>query len=413
MPRSKPSLGAIFLTIFLDLLGFGLVVPFLAVQAREHFGVSEGVAALLGTIYSLMQFLCMPLWGRLSDRIGRRPVLLMTVAASALMMFALGSTLGFTTSIVWVFVARGLGGAATASIGTASAYIADITQPSERARGMALIGIGFGLGFIVGPAVGGLLSGFEINGRSGVVACYVAGSLSVINLGWIYLGLPESLPPERRSARGRSLSPLNREALRATFGNPVLAPAILINFLMVLAFSLMEQTYPFMAQDAFGLDERGIGMLFMFMGIVAALTQGGLVRRLSGRVPESSMIRGGVALQGLAFTGLLLSPSVGSALLWGASAALAIGNGMAQPNMAAYVSRHADPSRQGEALSTNQSMSAMGRVLGPGIGGALYQSVSMQAPFALGAVLNVLLAVGLGRRLVRGNPAGDTRSGEP
>src|SRR5687767_11877763 len=174
-------------------------MPFLALQARDAFGVDAATAALLGTTYSAAQFLFMPLWGRLSDRVGRRPVMLVSIMASALSMAALGFCLGFTNAVLWLFVTRALGGMATANIGTASAYIADITTPEERVKGMGLIGMAFGIGFIVGPGVGGLLAGFEINDREGPVACFVAGGLSLVNFIWAYFALPESLPKERRS----------------------------------------------------------------------------------------------------------------------------------------------------------------------------------------------------------------------
>ena len=146
----KPSLGAIFLTVFIDLLGFSLVIPFLAEEARDTFGTSEIVATLLGSVYSLMQFLFVPVWGRLSDRVGRRPVLVWSIAATSISMAGLGLSLAWGTSIVWLFLMRTFSGIATANLGTASAYIADITKPEDRARGMGLIGAAFGLGFILG-----------------------------------------------------------------------------------------------------------------------------------------------------------------------------------------------------------------------------------------------------------------------
>ena len=156
--KAAPRLGAIFLTVFIDLLGFGLVLPFLAKEARDTFGVSAFVATLLGSVYSLMQFLFVPVWGRVSDRFGRRPVLLWSIAGTALTMAGLGVSLAWGTSIAWLFAARIFGGIATANLGTASAYIADITQPEERAKGMGLIGMAFGLGFILGPGIGGALA---------------------------------------------------------------------------------------------------------------------------------------------------------------------------------------------------------------------------------------------------------------
>src|SRR5688500_16582362 len=187
-PRS-PGLGAIFLILFLDILGFSLVLPFLAEEARSTFGTSELTGTLLASIYSLMQFLFVPVWGRISDRVGRRPVLLWSVAATSAGMTCLGLALLGAQSIVWLFLARAASGIATANLGTASAYIADVTKPEDRSRGMGLIGMAFGLGFILGPGIGGALSGIEIDGRKGAIPCFVAASLSLVNFAWAYFGL--------------------------------------------------------------------------------------------------------------------------------------------------------------------------------------------------------------------------------
>src|SRR5215472_11809529 len=218
--KSAPRLGAIFLTVFVDLLGFGLVLPFLAKEARDAFGVSEFVATLLGSVYSLMQFAFVPLWGRVSDRVGRRPVLLWSIAGTAVAMAGLGGALAWGGSVLWLFAARIFGGIATANLGTASAYIADVTKPEERAKGMGLIGVAFGLGFILGPVLGGLLASYPLGGRHGPYACFVAAGLSVVNLLWASFGLGESVSPERRaqaSATPRSLAPLNLDAARRAF----------------------------------------------------------------------------------------------------------------------------------------------------------------------------------------------------
>ena len=209
--KAAPRLGAIFLTVLLDLLGFGLVLPFLAKEASHTFGVNEFVATLLGSVYSLMQFFFVPVWGRVSDRVGRRPVLLWSIAGTATTMAGLGVGLAWGHSILWLFAARAFGGIATANLGTASAYIADVTKPEDRARGMGLIGVAFGMGFILGPALGGQLAQIPIAGHEGAVPCFVAAGLSLVNLVWVALGVAESLPPERRSGPPRrGLAPINR-----------------------------------------------------------------------------------------------------------------------------------------------------------------------------------------------------------
>src|SRR5579883_446692 len=272
----KPRLGAIFLTVFIDLLGFGLVLPFLAKEARDTFGVSAFTATLLGSAYSLMQFLFVPVWGRLSDRVGRKPVLLWSIAGTAMAMCGLGLGLAYGGSVAWLFAARIFGGIATANLGTASAYIADITRPEERARGMGMIGAAFGLGFILGPAIGGALARIPVGGRYGALPCFVAAGLSVANFAWAAAGLAESLPADKRAARPRrGLAPLDVAAMKRAFARPGFMLAVFVNFLVVVSFTNLDQTFTFFCGDLFGIDERGTGYTLAFIGVVAALVQGG------------------------------------------------------------------------------------------------------------------------------------------
>jgi len=397
MPSARrPSLGAIFLTVFLDLLGFGIVMPFLAEEARDTFGSTAFVGTLLSAVYSLMQFLFVPVWGRLSDRIGRRPVLLWSIGVTALAMAGLGFGLSFGASIAWLFLARIVSGIATANLGTASAYIADVTKPEERAKGMGLIGMAFGLGFILGPGLGGVLAKVTIHGRHGALPCFVAAGLSVVNLVWASLGLAESLSEERRkqaAAQPRSLAPLNLAAARQAFAQPGVALAVLVNFLIVVSFANLDQTFRYFTKDSFGMSEPETGIVLAFIGVVAALTQGGLVRQLAKRVDEAILIRAGVFLQILAFAGFAVAPDVGTGMLFGAGAVLAIGNGLTQPSVSAFVSRRADPSAQGATLGTNQAASALARTFGPAFGGFVYGAVSRRAPY-IAAALGMAVAFG-------------------
>lgn len=407
----KPSLGVIFLTVVIDLLGFGIVMPFLTLQARDAFGVDASTAAMLGACYSAAQFLFMPLWGRLSDRIGRRPVMLVSIFFSAITMAALGAGLAWSDTIFWLFVARSLSGCATANIGTASAYIADITTPEERVKGMGLIGMAFGLGFLLGPGIGGVLSTYAVNGRHGPVACFAAAGLSVINLIWAFTSLPESLPASRRTRReGASARSLLRiDAIRTLLATRGIASASLTNFLIILSFSGLEITYAMYAADAFALDHRHVAMLFVYMGLIGALVQGGFVRRVSGRIRETSLAAAGLALLLTGFAGFTIAPRLGIAALLLVSGLIAFGNGLTQPSISAYISRLADPSRQGETLSANQGLSSLARVFGPLLGGALYD-VDLRVPFVSCALLNVLaLVVSSGMRTVQ-PPAHDVVS---
>jgi MFS family permease len=384
-PRERTaSLGTLFLTVFLDLLGFGLVIPFLPGLAR-HLGASDFVATLPGAAYSLMQFLFIPIWGRLSDRIGRRPVLMWSIAASATGMVVLG----FADTLLVLFAARVWSGIATANIAVAQAYIADVTPPERRARGMGIIGIAFGLGFILGPAVGGELSRFEVLGRTGTLPALVAAALSTVNLLLAFRTLPESLPPEARGRSVRRAVPLDLRAARAAAHTPGIGAAVAVNFLMVLWFAGMEQTFRLFTADRFGLSDAGTGRIFAFVGVTGAIVQGGVVGRLARRFGESPLIRAGLLIQAVAFTLLGASPWFGAwskVALYGSAVLISAGSGVATPSLSAYASRRTGRDAQGLTLGTLQSAAAAARALGPALGGLLYASIAPSAPYFAGAI---------------------------
>jgi MFS family permease len=399
---SRPGLGAIFLVVFLDILGFSLVLPFLAEIARDTFHTSELTGTLLASVYSLMQFLFVPVWGRVSDRIGRRPVLLWSVLFTAFGMGGLGLALLFGGSVVWLFLPRIAGGIATANLGTASAYIADVTPPEDRARGMGIIGMAFGLGFIIGPAIGGGLAAIPIAGRTGAVPCFVAGALSLVNFGWAIFGLRESLPAELRATKKRSLAPLNVAAAREAFARPGIAVAVLVNFVGILSFTVLDQTFRYFTKDLFGMTALDTGLVLTLVGGTAAGVQGGLMRPLTRRYDEATLIRAGMLLQSMAFAGLATAPSLGRVALYGASMLLAVGNGLTQPSIPAYISKRADARAQGETLGTNQSAAALARMVGPALGGWLYGTFGARSPYVLGAAgMAVATAVALALQKTR------------
>jgi MFS family permease len=289
---------------------------------------------------------------------------------------------------------------ATANIGTAAAYIADITTPEERVKGMGLIGMAFGIGFVVGPGVGGVLASIEVNGRQGPWACFAAAALSAINLIWAITSLPESLPKERRQAAQAAHSSRS-EGLKLALKTPGIAQAACTNFLIILAFSGLENTYALFAKDTFALTQKQVGMLFVFMGFLGAAVQGGFMRRASGRYRETSLAYVGLTLLMLGFALFLPATRFGVGVLLVGSAAIAIGNAFTQPSISAYISRLADPARQGETLSGNQSLSSLARVFGPLLAGQLY-TLAPSVPFVGGAVINVLaLFVALGMRNIQ------------
>lgn len=398
--KRAPSLGAIFLTVFLDLLGFGLVLPFLGEGARDTFHSTEFVGGLLASVYSLMQFLFVPVWGRLSDRVGRRPVLVWSVFASILGWLGLFASLTYGHSVLWLFVTRAFSGIATANLGTASAYIADVTKPEDRAKGMGLIGAAFGLGFIIGPGVGGALSKIAIHGRIGGVPCLVAAGFAAANFLWVLRGVPESLPPEKRAQTKRRLAPLDVAATRRTLGKPGIGAMVLINFVGIFAFTCLDQTFRFFNKDIFGFDQLQTGLVLMLIGVSSALVQGLIVRKLSGKIEDVTIVRAGLFIQAIGFVLLALAPSIGAWSLYLCGAVLALGNGLSQPSISAYISRRSNAAEQGETLGTSQSFASLARMFGPAVGGYLYQHLGPRSPYlssAVGMILGLLLATRLSR----------------
>jgi len=395
MKERKPSLGAIFLTVVLDLLGFGLALPFLAEEARTTFHTSSFTGTLLASSYSIMQFLFVPLWGRLSDRVGRKPVLAWSIASTAVASLSTGLALAYGSSVAWLFVARMFAGFSTANLGTASAYIADITSARDRAKGMGLIGMAFGIGFVLGPGFGGLLAQIPVNGRHGPWALYVAAMLSAINFVWVLFGLVESLPEEsRRLVAPRRLAPIDVRGTLDVLSDSNIARAVLANFTLILFFSGMEQTMRYFNKDGFGMSLAATGGLLVVIGLTAAAVQGGIVRRLSGRVQDTSMLRVGLILQAIAFGGLAAAPSLGKWMLYVAGMVLATGNGLTQPSTSAFVSKRAKPGEQGATLGVNQSMSSLARATGPALAGLVYDRLGIRSPFVL-ATFGMLIALAL------------------
>lgn len=390
----KASLGTIFLTVFLDLLGFGLVVPYLPGVARTY-GASPLVATLLGAAYSLMQLFFVPYWGQLSDRVGRRPVLVASAFASVLGFLILARA-----DTLWMlFAARIWNGIATSNISVAQAYIADVTEPHDRAKGMGLIGAGIGFGFVLGPVIGGVLEAASPLGRAGALPAYAGAALALLNTILALAFLPESLPPERRGQLPRRASPFDPERYRVARRAAGVGPALLLNFVLVISFAAMEQTFRLFTEDAFHMDARGTGSVLGFVGLVLIVVQGGLLRPLARAFAEETLVRAGTLLQAAGFFALALSPRFGSlAALYGAMGLIAFGSALTNPSLSAFVSRSTDPKSQGTVLGVLQSAGAFARVCGPATGGLLYQAVGHQAPY-FAAAGGMLVGAGLAFRL--------------
>jgi len=386
----RASLGTLFLTVFLDLVGFGLIIPFLPALARD-LGASDFVAAALSSAYSLMQFLAVPIWGRLSDRVGRRPVLLWSIAASALGMVFLG----LAQSLFTVFLARLWSGAATANIAVAQAYIADVTKPRERAKGMGIIGMGFGLGFMIGPFLGGELGRFHVIGHQGTLPAFVAAAFSVVNLFFALSYLPESLPPEKRNVRVRRPVLIDLAALRDVTRNPGVTVILLIAFNSIFWFAGVQAIFRLFTLDAFAMNVENTGRVLGLVGLVSVIVQGGLIGKLTRRFGEIRLLAAALVLMSVGFVLQGFSASVGVPMFVIASAVTATGTALHMPSVSSYISRRVGPEFQGATLGVMQSAGSLARASGPLLWGLLYDGIGLRIPFYIagGAIALLLLAI--------------------
>jgi MFS family permease len=381
-PAAAPprrGLGVLFAVVVLDLVGFGIVMPVLPFWTQE-FGAGALAFGLLQSSYAAAQFVCAPLWGRLSDRAGRRPVLLFTIAGTSLAMLATG----LAPSLAWLFAARILAGAFAANISVASAYIADVTPPEERTRWMGLLGASFGVGFVIGPALGAVLVPY-----GHAVPMYFTAGLAALNWCIAALRLAE---PARREAVARSggrLGPLRDPAIRAV---------VLANLAFSLAVTQLETLFPYLLKDTFGWGARPFALILFAMALVMGAIQGGGMKALSARFAERQLVVSGVAALALGFAGVPLAPTI--ALLLGALLFAAVGRAVAQPALLSLASQAARPDERGAVMGAFQSSASLARVFGPALGGLLY-GVAIPYPFWLASALLVAIALAA-RRLPRG-----------
>jgi DHA1 family tetracycline resistance protein-like MFS transporter len=379
----RSSLLVLFLTVFIDLIGFGMVIPFLSFYAREYGASGTTVGAVVG-IYSIMQFFFAPVWGRLSDRVGRRPVLLISLTASCTgyLLFA------FTRSLTVLFLSRIVAGIGGANIGTAQAYIADSTTPENRAKGMGLIGAAFGLGFILGPPLSGILSAFGTHrGLPGnLLPGLVAAGLSFTAFLIALSVLTESKPPDLVPRSG--LPPqFDRRIWRDLIHNRLLGSLMIGIFLTLLAVAGMEVSVTIHGRERFHFTQLDMAYLFLFMGVIVATIQGGLIGKLAKRVGEKGLIIIGAASFILGFALVPLIYSV--PLLYGVAFFIAIGQGLCYPSLTSLVSKVSPEGERGSILGLATSVGSLARFSGPILMGFLYDLFHANA-FYGGAIMMAL-----------------------
>lgn len=368
----------LWLTIFVDLLGFTLFIPVVPYFA-ERVGASETMVMLSAAVFSLLVFLCSPVWGSMSDRVGRRPVIIIAIIISAVsyLVFA------HATSLLLLFVSRILTGIGSGNIAAAQAYVSDITKPQDRAKRIGLVvGASFGLAFAFGPAIGGSIYshfGLETLG-------YVAAGLCVVNLIGVLIALPESLlvlDPTR---------PINFKPIASTFASlrdDRFRDIFIIGFVYITAFSMMNVSIAFLWEQKYGLDVDHVGLMFSLVGVMSAVSQGALVGVFQKWWGERRMMIYGCVLVGL---GLATIPFVPRSYFVAFSLIpiilLSIGNACLNPSLVAILSRKAEHDELGEVMGQNQGFSSLGRVLGPAMAGPLY-AMGWGLPFWVGGAIMI------------------------
>jgi len=414
--NKRSPLIFIFLTVFIDLLGVGIVVPLLPyyikiIEQADASWLANGRALIVGALaasFSLFQFFFAPVLGALSDRFGRRPVLLISLAGTGISYIVFGLAdqllpLGIGAVLAVLFFARILDGITGGNISTAQAYIADVTPPEERAKGLGLIGAAFGLGFMLGPAIGGLLSTISL-----AAPAFAAAALTFGNLLFGFFRLPESLPAERRIRV--PFSKMNPVRLGAVVGKdsirPILTSVLLLNF----AFAGLQNNFAVFSDVRFGFGPAQNAFVFAFIGLTAVFMQGFLMRKLLPRFGEARLALAGLGLMTLGFTAVALAPVAWA--LYPAIGILAAGSSMATPSLTSLISRRVAPQEQGSTLGGVQAFNSLMMVVGPLFAGAIFDLVGPAAPYLSGAVL-VAAAGLLLTTAVRPELAGAANIGQP
>ncbi|SCA56772.1 Major facilitator superfamily MFS_1 [Candidatus Terasakiella magnetica] len=370
----------LFLVVFIDLVGFGIVIPLLPFFG-EHFQASPDVVTLLLATYSITQLISAPILGRLSDRYGRRPVLLLSLLGSIITYV----WLGFAESLMMLFIARAFNGLMAGNIATAFAYIADITTPENRAKGMGVIGAAFGLGFIMGPAIGGILAGDDPANANFQLPALCAAVLSAIAFIVAVVKLKESLSDEVRAKIAAQGPRKHWKSFFETLTRPHLGLLIILSFVCTFVFAGMETTFAMWTRREFNWGPEQNGYLFAFLGVVSAMIQGGLIGRLSRKFGEGKLVVAGTLFLGL---GLGLIPlSENTIMLAGATMILAIGFALSTPSLNSLISLEADETERGGVMGASRSAATLARVLGPILAGVLFAQLGRDAPYFAGMVI--------------------------
>ncbi|GAA0194248.1 tetracycline resistance MFS efflux pump [Actinomadura yumaensis] len=396
-----PALAVLFAVVFINLVGFGLVVPLLPFFAQSLKAEAWQIT-LMFSAYSLGQFFAEPFWGRLSDRVGRKPVLLVTLVANALGYLMLA----FVPNI-WLAVAvRLFTGLGAGNISTVQGYVADVTPPEQRAGRMGLIGAAFGLGFIVGPGLGGLLTQPQLGRLGYQLPIFLAAALAALAAIGVMVFLRES----RAKADPAAARPAFLAGLKDARTNPVVSRVLVVTLIYMAGFSAMESVFGLWSESRYAWGAREVGLSFMIVGVISVLNQGFLAGRLARRFGEARVLATGMLLFGASLVLQVLAPvawfpaarlELGGLSLpvvqgWVVPIIMAVGAcgmSLAMPNISAMISRASPPDRQGAMLGLNMASSSVARIFGPMVAGGLFSGLGHDWPFLIGALLTVPAAV--------------------
>lgn len=397
--KNKSTLAIIFLTIFIDLLGFGIIMPLLPSFSDNVLSMGESMIGLMTGIYALMQFFFTPLWGMLSDRYGRKPILIMSLIGSVISNLLLAFVFSGIILSVFLFIsARAFAGIFAANISAAQAAISDITAPEDRTKGIALISAAFGLGFVFGPAVGGVLS----DNFGYAFPVYVSAALSLIALLLCIFVLKETLPKEvqlKNRSLKRKINSLNFKLYLDTIKNPAFGRYIIIFFVSVFSFSNIFGSFQLFAErkDGLNLDQAEVGYMFSFMGLVGTMVQLFFLKIFKRKFGEPNTLIIGCFLMifGLGLIGF----STNVIFLLFVIIVLSFGNGMSGTVVISLLSQNINKEEQGTILGVNQSLGSLARFLGPAWGGFVYQFFGYRFPFITGGVIMFFLTIYVYRAL--------------
>nr|WP_268887348.1 MFS transporter [Ktedonobacter robiniae] len=382
--QQRTALLLMTLTVLIDITGFGLVIPLLPFWA-EHFGADAFMVGMLTSLYALAQFLFTPILGTLSDRYGRKPIIVVSLVIEALSL-VLTALAG---SLPMLLVARFVGGLGASNIGSAQAFVADVTPPEKRAQGMGMIGAAIGLGFVIGPALGGLLAGAYPG-----LSFWIAAMVALLNAVLVIVLLPESRKRLAGQEQGQSKK-ASKSGIGAFFsgwGNlahkPAVLSLILVNLLYTVAFTGMENIFPLFTQHYFHWGATQNAYVFTYIGVIIVIMQGGLVSQLVKRWRERGVMLAGLVLMALGLIALAFSTHLSWLMV--TLSVLSIGDGAVSPTVSTLLSFASPGETQGELLGMSQGFAGLARIIGPLIAGAIYKIGSAGTPFIVGGILVVL-----------------------